>query len=62
MISKQDYIELALINEVYDELVGILCRSKSANLTHCPECDLDDFLHEDWCCIGEEVKAKSAMR
>lgn len=61
MISKQDYIELSLINEVHDNLVSILCRSGATNLTCCPECSIDDFIHVEGCSIDEEVKVKSAM-
>jgi hypothetical protein len=55
-VTKLDeYKKLFALNEIDPSLAGILSLNGAANLTVCPECLVDDFVHVQGCCVGNEL-------
>ena len=63
-VFKTVYLALALADwkEPGDELLNWLNNNGFCNLTVCPECHVDDFVHVEGCKTGDELEAMAKTR
>ena len=59
-LSLDDYVRLAKAHDaalVYGvDLCAVLSQNGAANLTVCPECHIDDFMHVDACPVPIRIE------
>ena len=53
--SREDYIKLGYLAVLEPQLARILNENGGANITCCPECRVDDFVHVEGCSVGKAV-------
>lgn len=56
---RADAIRLGILSVIDPQLHRILNDNGGANITCCPECSVDDFVHVEGCSVGAEVDKRT---
>ncbi len=59
MISESEYLTLAMLNYIYQDVAAMLNESGESYKTVCPQCRVDDFTHISGCEMIAKVAEKT---